>query len=48
MSHTEILKRNKEIRARAASERRYGLGKRLAREYGLRADYVNKIIAGKR
>lgn len=48
MSHIEVTKRNKEIRAKAATERRYGLGKRLAREFGLSAGYVNKIIAGKK
>lgn len=48
MSHTDVIKRNKEIRARVATERRYGLGKRLAREFGLSAGYINKIIAGTR
>jgi hypothetical protein len=48
MSHTDVIKRNKEIRAKAATMRRYGAGKWLAREYGLSVDYVNKIIAGTR
>lgn len=47
MSHTDVIKRNKEIRARAIGQR-WGMGKRLAREYGLSVDYVNKIIAGTR
>lgn len=48
MSHTEVIKRNKEIRTKAATMRRYGAGKRLAAEYGLQVDYVNKIMAGKK
>ena len=48
MSHTDVIRRNREIRAKAQAMRRWGAGKRLALEYGLSVDYINKIIAGTR